>query len=426
MITEKQAADAKPDAQRDVYIHDDGPGSVRGFALRIRASGARTFELRVRVRGRVQRLKVGNYSRADAGGVARARRRAAELRGQIADGHDPAAERREQRRLADEKRAEPTFGDLTERWLDAARTGLGRGGRREGRPKRTWIQDKHNLARYVPDWASLRLDAITVAVVRQRIGEVARHAPYAGNRLGALLQAMFRFAVREGLVVADPTVGRPVAPEHARERFLSDIEAGRFLAAIDAEEDVRWKTYLLLLVSIGVRRGELLALRWANVHLGEGARIDLVAATTKSGRARSLPLSPDAVRALQGLADDPQHGRREDGFVFHSPHSRSGHLVEHRRPWERALEHAGLSDVRPHDLRRTLGSWLASSGVSLTIVGEVLGHNSLAVTKNHYSRIALDSQRSVLDSHAERLQAARDAHEEKVRPLRGKVSSATK
>jgi len=73
-----------------------------------------------------------------------------------------------------------------------------------------------------------------------------------------------------------------------------------------------------------------------------------------------------------------------------------------KRQWRRIRKEAGLEDVRLHDLRRTVGSWLATSGASLPLIGKVLNHADASTTAI-YARLAEDAARSALDQHAERI-----------------------
>ena len=74
---------------------------------------------------------------------------------------------------------------------------------------------------------------------------------------------------------------------------------------------------------------------------------------------------------------------------------KEGHLVDPKKAWLRITKRGGFEDLRIHDLRRTLGSWLAASGVSLPIIGKTLGHKSSQSTQI-YARLNLDPVRESL------------------------------
>jgi integrase len=79
---------------------------------------------------------------------------------------------------------------------------------------------------------------------------------------------------------------------------------------------------------------------------------------------------------------------------------RTGHITEPKSAWHRVRERAGVPDVRIHDLRRTLGSWLAQQGFRLPMIGAALNHASPASTAV-YARLALGPVRAMLEANAE-------------------------
>jgi integrase len=108
---------------------------------------------------------------------------------------------------------------------------------------------------------------------------------------------------------------------------------------------------------------------------------------------------------LPRLHDNPHVFPGRDG---------KGHLVNIAKAWTRIRTRAGLTDVRIHDLRRTLGSWLAASGASLPLIGRALNHTQVSTTAV-YARLNLDPVRTALDANAERMLALVDRPAEFVR-----------
>lgn len=100
-----------------------------------------------------------------------------------------------------------------------------------------------------------------------------------------------------------------------------------------------------------------------------------------------VPLVPAAVAILKARLQ----AAAGNSWVFPT-RSRTGHLTEPKAAWKRILKRAGLSHLRPHDLRRSLGSWQAMGGTSLPIIGKSLGHTQ-AQTTMIYARLQLDSIR---------------------------------
>ena len=214
----------------------------------------------------------------------------------------------------------------------------------------------------------------------------------AANRAMALLRAMFNLAIEWGLFSgANPATAAKAFPEVKRERFLNADELARVNQALIDEPDDHWRAYFPLLLMLGTRRSELLSARWADIDLKERTwRLPM----TKAGRPLTLPLPAPAVAILEAL---PSHGASE--WVFPGS-AATGHLVEVKSAWSRIRKTAGVPDVTVHDLRRTLGSWLAGAGFSLPMIGKALGHTRASSTEV-YARLQLDPIRAMLAANAD-------------------------
>jgi integrase len=105
---------------------------------------------------------------------------------------------------------------------------------------------------------------------------------------------------------------------------------------------------------------------------------------TKSGQPVVVPLVGPVMQLLAAR----RNASNGSQWVFPS-HGKTGHIVEPKSAWKRIITRAGLSDVRPHDLRRSLGSWMAMTGSSLPVVGKMLGHSQPSTTAI-YARLAVD------------------------------------
>jgi integrase len=207
---------------------------------------------------------------------------------------------------------------------------------------------------------------------------------YAANRAIALLSAMFNSALDWKVFAGDNPAARiKMFKEDKRERFLSPDELRRVNDALLQEPSPFWRSYFPLICRLGPRRGELLAARWADVDLEQRTWHLPI---TKAGRSHLLPLPAPAVAILERL---PSRGGSE--WVFPGI-GKTGHLVEPKSAWGRIRARAGVPDVRIHDLRRTLGSWLAAAGFGLPMIGKALNHSSLASTQV-YARLDLDPVR---------------------------------
>ncbi len=350
---------------------------VPGFGLRVSQSG-KTWFVRYRQNGKRRRMVLGKFP---AMSLADARAAARKLLGQIAAGADPAADRAE-------VKAEATLKDLVDSYMQ----------RHADPHKRTAWQDRKVLGRYLPStWYARRLSTITRDEVVDLHARVGRdHGHYAANRLLALLRVMLNLAHDWNLLKGDnPATRVKLFREEKRERFLSPEEVRRLNDALLDEPNPYWRGYFPLALMLGTRRAELLSVRWENVDLQ--ART-LRLPETKAGRSHLLPLPGPAIELLQSF---PSRGQEE--FVFPGPGA-TGHLVEPAKAWQRIRVRANLTDARIHDLRRTLGSWLAGAGYSLPLIGKALNHSQPATTAI-YARLSLDPLREALESNAALLTA---------------------
>ncbi len=113
---------------------------------------------------------------------------------------------------------------------------------------------------------------------------------------------------------------------------------------------------------------------------------------TKNKESQTLPLTNLAFQVLENR----KQNNKSDEWVFPSD-GITGHLVEPKKAWQKFLVRSGLQDLRLHDLRRSLGSYMAMNNQSLQIIGKVLGHKSHAATQI-YSRLAFDPLRQAMES----------------------------
>ena len=184
--------------------------------------------------------------------------------------------------------------------------------------------------------------------------------------------------------------------EQKRDRWVTPEEVPRLVVAIDQEQNFYAKAAIWLYLLTGLRKSELLGATWRDV---DWTRKELRLPETKSGRSHYVPLSGPALALLRRM---PR--LQENEFILPG-RSLSGHLINIHKPWRRIRARAGLQDVRLHDLRRTVGSWLAQSGMSLHLIGRVLNHSSTATTAV-YARFAQKQVREALEEHGNRVMRA--------------------
>ncbi len=222
------------------------------------------------------------------------------------------------------------------------------------------------------------------------------------NRYLATLSALLSFAVKERrLIDRNPVADIRRKPEpRGRTRFLSDDERGALLDACAASEWPALRALVLLAITTGARRGELIGLRWADVDLKAGRAL---VRETKNGEQRTLPLAGKALEAVRELK---LTNAQRSAFVFPAPTvvlnpatgkpELDGPYSWFDDEWHAALTAAGIADFRFHDLRHTTASMLAAQGASLLEIADVLGHKTLAMVKR-YSHLVVDHKASVIE-----------------------------
>jgi integrase len=363
-----EAAELPPKGKERMVWDDELPG----FGLRLFGSGKKVFIVRYRVGGRAgtrRRLKLGTYGVLTPDEARRLARHALRL---VAEGRDPAAEKIESRAAAAR-----TLEAVAEEWLTD-----GRGKRRDS----TLALYRDLLGRLVlPELGKRPVSALTHAEVA-RWHARHRETPYQANRSLSVLAALMAWCIRNGerpAALGNPAQGVERFAERSRERFLSEAELAAIGEAIAAEEAKGMNRYaaaaLRLLILTGARRDEVRTLRWEWVDLARG---QLRLPESKTG-AKCIALPPAAV---QLLAELPRFG--SSPFVFPGPSGKRP-LANINRAWDAVREAAGLADVRLHDLRHSFASLGLARGVSLPVLGKLLGHARVSTTER-YAHLAKD------------------------------------
>jgi integrase len=175
-----------------------------------------------------------------------------------------------------------------------------------------------------------------------------------------------------------------------RVRFLSDDERERLLKASSTSAWPPLLPLVLLAMTTGARRGELLSLTWDRVDLKKGSA---TLSETKNDERRILRFSGKAIEALRALK--LQNSARSP-YVFPHPNGRPEPYYSIDAHWYAALAEADLEDFRFHDLRHTTASYLAQQGASLLEIADVLGHKTLSMVKR-YSHLTTDRKAAVID-----------------------------
>jgi len=230
--------------------------------------------------------------------------------------------------------------------------------------KRSWYDDEWIGKVLCDHFKKMRLRDISSLHV-EKFKKVRRETPtkYGNprqpatvNRELAILSKVFQLAVDAGYIESNPCRRvKRISHDNSRTRFLSAEEETSLLDALDQEESLY--SIVQLALNTGMRRGEILSLKWTDVDLNRG----LVFVTqTKTNRNRIISMNL-VVREL--LTQQPRQGE----YVFTSPRT-GGCWVEIKKSFKKACEVAGIHDFHFHDLRHTAASKLAATGADIVTI----------------------------------------------------------
>lgn len=407
--------------QRAVY-HDT---KTTGLQLRVTHGGVKTFSLFRRIKGGLpERVTLGRFPDMT---IEQARKLAARVNSEIEEGSNPAEVKRAHK-------GEPTLAELFMEY-----------GERHGQKKKAWRDDQQRYRDYLEKpLGAKKLSAITRESIGRILSDMERDGKAGAtvNNVRALASGIFGKAIEWSYLTDNPVKGIKTRKSNKRDRFLQADELPRFFASVGEEPNDTIRDYFLLSLLTGARRANVLAMRWNQINLAEGIwRIP----DTKNGTPQNVTLSPEAAMILT------TRKKSADGAFVFPGDGASGHLIEPKKGWQRIFDRDELTQLtarikaiddnfavtegealtealdrarktakrlkldtegtridplRIHDLRRTLGSWQAKQGASLTIIGKSLNHKSQQTTAI-YARLDLDPVRaSVNTATAAMLQAA--------------------
>ena len=246
-------------------------------------------------------------------------------------------------------------------------------------------------AHLVPRFGAERIEDITPAMIEEWRASFGPHlAARTKNKWLVVLHGIFRRAQTVWKLPINPVAGI----EKHRQRSSGDIDVfspEEVLALVRAAGDAQDAAIYLTAAFTGLRRGELLALRWRDVDfVGQAIRVRASYAggqvtSPKSGKVRSVPMAPDVATALAGLGQR-ERWTGDDDLVFVG--TVGGHVDGSalRRRYLDTLQRAGLRPLRFHDLRHTFGTRMIAKA-DIRRVQEWMGHADVQTTMKylHYA-----------------------------------------
>jgi integrase len=273
-----------------------------------------------------------------------------------------------------------TFADAAAEWLRYCET--------ERSLKPSTLSDyRSNInAHYLPAFGERRLEDITAREIERWLETLGHLAPRSRNKLLTVMHGIFRRAQKVWGLPVNPVAGI----EKARSRSTGDLEVfspEEVMALVRAAGSEQDAAIYLTAAFTGLRRGELVALRWRDVDF-TGAAIRVRASyaggaltSPKSGKVRSVPMAPDVAKVLAALGQRAL-STGDDDLVFVGDHGFYLDASALRRRYTAALQRAGLRPLRFHDLRHTFGTRMIAVA-DIRRVQEWMGHADIQTTMRY-------------------------------------------
>lgn len=364
----------KPTGKRAYYYDTAEPNLM----LQVTPTGVKTYYVYKRIHGKPTRtylgttdvLKTPDMARIEAGKVKLA----------INQGEDP---HKQQRQYKEDTLLQQLYNDF----VDDRERFLG---------ERT-IQDYKNL------WHSKLvklgkrpLKDITGELLREFHKQVTvKHGKYIANHCIKMIKTMFNYAIKEERFDGkNPAISVKMNKVEARVRYLEHNEMKKFLDTVYAYEDTLVRDIILMLVFTGARRGNVFSMRWQDIDMD--AKIWKIP-QTKTANNVTLALVEQAVGILKN-----RQSEATNEWVFPSPRTPDGHVIDIKKSWAIILKRAGITNLRLHDLRHTLATYLVANGADAFVVKRALAHKSLQSTQI-YVNLGVEHLREKLNDTVDKM-----------------------
>ncbi len=375
-LTKRFVESIVPHGKNELLLWDS---ELKGFGIRVFPTGRRTYFVQYRNQfGSTRRKKIGVHGVITAD---LARDEAKKLLGDVAQGGDPS-------KTHQKAKLKPFFAELANEYLEVY-------AKVNKRPK-SYQEDQKMLKNILlKKFGMKKVEEITTHDV-QHLHHELRETPYMANRTRALLSKMFNLAIQWGWTSINPVEGVTKYQEKKRDRWLKDEELQRLYDVLDLYHNQTVADVIRLLLLTGSRRNEVLYATWDQFDLEKGIWTK-PAHTTKQKKMEHLPLSLQTIELLKKMK-----ALSDSNFLF--PGKVPGtSLQDIKKAWHTIRTRADLPDVRLHDLRHTHASHLVSSGLSLSIVGKLLGHTQASTTQR-YAHLADEPLRQATEMFGNKIQ----------------------
>jgi len=233
-------------------------------------------------------------------------------------------------------------------------------------------------------------------LLNMSVGEDKKRSPASANRYMSVLSHALNTAMREWEWVEDNPMRKikKLPENNAIIRFLSEEERSGLLEACKESDLPVLYTIVVLALSTGARKMEIMGLKWRDIDLKKGV---IRLTKTKNKEARVLPLKGHAHDQVEELS---KIRRIDSDLLFPGGNPQSP--IEINKHWYAAMKKAGIENFRFHDLRHTAASYLAMNGATLAEIADILGHKTLQMVKR-YAHLSEPHTASVVEKMNEKI-----------------------
>ena len=248
--------------------------------------------------------------------------------------------------------------------------------------KKGWKEEQSKIRKLSAFFGKYKLKEITPDLISRYRSERQRMPkkngkPLSGatiNREVSILSKMLSIALENGWILSNPCRAvKKLKEETKLERYLQSDEEERLLNNCVGSQTYM-KPILICALHTGMRRGEILNLKWVHVNLQEGF---ITVTMTKSGKNRNIPISPALTEHLKELCNNKQ-----SEYVFTNPITQQPYK-DIKKSFLTLCSKSGIDKLRFHDLRHTAATRMVAMGVELIIVQDILGHSQITTTMRY-------------------------------------------
>ncbi len=344
----------------------------------ITSKNTRTYYYIRNIKGRPKYIKIANYGDVS---IKAAQDRVAQINADVMCGVDTKQKEKEN----------ITLQEAFEYWLKHREKTKG------------WHRDvtdcQYRFSTYVPS-----------AIKRKRIIDINREemrqlhsrirddvGVHTTNRLLQNIRTAINLLIKHDYnIQQNPAAMIDLFKERSRARFIKENEVEIFFTELMRSDSQDFKDFVLIALFTSKRRSNVLAAEWSEIDFNKRLWT-IPGEKTKNDDDDVTVLDSTVLEILNRRKKDQKEKGIDTNWVFYSPNSANGHYKNPTRSWYVLLKRANIKDLRIHDLRRTLASWMANQNVSLHMIASVLGQKSTSVTST-YARLSVDPKREAVSN----------------------------